>query len=42
VDEDVMAAAGDEVIILMLMKKFGESAITEHDEFGSMFGNLFK
>ena len=34
--------AGDEVIILMLMKKFDESAVTEDVEFGSMFGNLFE
>ena len=33
--------AGDEVIIFMI-KKFDESAVTEGNEFGSMFGNLFK
>jgi hypothetical protein len=45
VDEDVMAAArkaGDEAIIFMLMKKFDESAVTEDDGFGSMFGDLFE
>jgi hypothetical protein len=45
VDEDVLAAArkaSDEAIIFMLMKQFNESAITEDDEFGSMFGDLFE
>lgn len=44
VDKDVMTAArdaGDEEIVLMLMEKHVEPAITEDDGGGSMFVNLF-
>ena len=44
VDKDVMTAArdaGDEEIVLMLMEKYVEPAITEDDGGGGMFVNLF-
>jgi hypothetical protein len=43
-DEDIITAArdsGHEKIILMLMEKYVEPAITEDDKGGSMFVNLF-